>query len=134
MITLFFILFWDVIYDTKVPSAFINEIQYIPLDLYGEEFYKNRKNEIDTRLIDIRDGWSLDELFLFIIKNWESHSHKRSLIASDLFESADELIQIVCCIGRVCLGKLLERLVKDFKQFHSGLPDLFVWNFAERKV
>lgn len=134
LITLFFVLFWDIIYNTKVPSAFINEIQYIPLDLYSEEFYKNRKSDIDQRLIEIRNGWDLDELFLFINQNWENHSHKRSLIVQDLVENADELIEIVRCIGRECLTTLLKRLVRDFKQFHSGLPDLFVWNIGEEKV
>lgn len=134
LINLLFVLFWDIIYSTKVPSAFINEIQYIPLDLYSEEFYKNRKSDIDQRLEEIRDGWSLDELFLFVMQNWENHSYKRSLIIQDLVEDSDELIQIVDCIGRECLAILLERLVKDFKQFHSGLPDLFLWNYGERKV
>lgn len=134
LINLLFVLFWDIIYCTKVPSAFINEIQYIPMDLYSEEFYKNRKIDIDQRLKEIRDGWSSDELCFFIVQIWENHSHKRSLIIQDLIEHPDELNQIVCCIGRECLAILLERLIKDFKQFYSGLPDLFVWNYGERKV
>lgn len=134
LITLFFVLFWDIIYTSQVPSAFINEIQYIPLDLYSEDFYKNRKSDIDRRLKEIRNGWSLNKLFTFVIHIWESHSHKRSLIAQNLVESVDEIIEIICCIRRDCLTTLLERLVKDFKQFHSGLPDLFVWNFEEKKV
>lgn len=134
LLTLFSVLFWDIIYDSKVPSAFINEIQYIPLDLYSEDFYSNRKKHIDKRLAEIREVWASDALLFFAMQNWEMNSRKRSLIVSDLVESVDELIEIMSCIGRECLSSLLERLVKDYRQFHSGLPDLFVWDFKKKKV
>lgn len=117
-----------------MQSAFINEIQYIPLDLYGEDFYKNRKSDIDERLVQLKIRWSSEVLLSFAVQNWGNHSHKRSLIVSDLIQDAEELTEIISCIGRERLAILLERLAKDFKQFHSGLPDLFVWNSAQKKV
>lgn len=117
-----------------MPYAFINEIQYVPMDLYSKDFYNNRSEAIDKRLKEVRSGWSSDALLCFIVQNWEKHAHKRSLIVSDLIDGSQELIEIITCIGRECLAMLLERLAKNFKQFHSGLPDLFVWNAEKRKV
>lgn len=134
LITFFFLLFWDIIYDNSVPSAFINEIQYIPSDLYGEDFYSNRKNSVDQRLAEIKATWPLDMLESSIRENWEKHAPKRSLIVNELVQNGEELIEIISCIGRECLALLLERLAKHFKQFHSGMPDLFVWSFEKKKV
>lgn len=118
----------------EVPSAFINEIQYIPLDFFTEDFYTNRKEHIDKRLSEIKSSWSIYALHCFAIGVWESCSNKRSFIVKELIRDAEELIEIITCIGRECLSSLLDRLIKDFRQYHSGLPDLFVWNFEEKKV
>lgn len=134
LVTLFCILFWDIIYNCEVPLAFISEIQYLPMDLYGEEFYLNRKSHVDKRLQEIKTGWS-DEVFRqFIIDNWERHSHKKSLITKSVVNGSLQLLECALCIGRKCLADIMKRMVCNFRDCHSGLPDLFVWNAAQQKV
>lgn len=41
--------FWDQIF-MPVPGAFVNPYQAAPLDMYTQEFYKNRRGAIDRRL------------------------------------------------------------------------------------
>lgn len=133
-VAIFFILFWDVIYNVNVPQTFINEIQSVPLDLFSSDFYENRKNHVEKRLQEIKIDWTDDELQLFIITNWNKHSHKKSLLIKSVVQDAKELIEIVSCIKREPLSLVLQRLAMNFGMHQSGLPDLFLWNFHQTKV
>lgn len=128
--TLLFILFWDIIYDENVPGMFINEIQYLPLDFYSSQFYKKRKSAIDQRLNNIESGWSNELLEEFIKQTWHLHAYKKSLMSLLHFES-QTFCDIVSCVERTKLKAILERMIKCFKMFHSGLPDLFMWNLDD---
>lgn len=134
LVSIFFILFWDIIYDIYVPRTFINEIQSVPLDLLTEDFYENRKEHIDKRLRQIESDWTSEEMENFIVNNWNAHSHKKSMVMKNVVNDAEELIGIVRCIQRKSLSLSLRRLAVNFREHHSGLPDLFVWNLSQKKV
>lgn len=53
--TLFGLTFWDIIF-TPVPGAFETQFQAGPLDLGEDSFYYARKDLIDQRLGEIREG------------------------------------------------------------------------------
>ncbi|KAF5293920.1 hypothetical protein FQA39_LY13625 [Lamprigera yunnana] len=131
LVTIFFVVFWDILYSNKVPYAFINEIQYYPLDLMTE-FYDNRKEEISKRLSEIESNWSLSELSTFVDNIWSKHSKERSFINSEIVKEGNDLYNIILCIGRIRLRKILERLAINFHRYKAGLPDLFLWNVTEK--
>ncbi|KAF5274629.1 hypothetical protein FQR65_LT04329 [Abscondita terminalis] len=133
VVSLFFILFWDIIYGNAVPYAFISEIQYYPLDLHTKEFYTNRETEINRRLSEIESEWSTETLNKFVCDIWEKHSHEKSYIYSNIVNQPKDLEGIILCIGRVKLSKIMQRLVLDFRIYQSGLPDLFLWNTSNKK-
>lgn len=134
IISMFFMLFWNIIYDTKVPSAFISEIQYVPTDFFTEDFYQNRKKAIDDRIEEIQLLLPEDKIKHLLRCNWEFHSHKKSFVIQNIVEDSAQLCEIYDCIGRSVLAQIFKRLATNFKQYHSGMPDLFVWNPDEKKV
>lgn len=134
LITLFAVLFWDIIYNDNVPNVFITELQYLPFDLYTSDFYKNREILIKERLIDIGTRWELHVLNDFVRDVWDSHSDKRSLITLSNYFKSDDIRDIIACIGREILAKILERLVSNIKLYRSGVPDLFMWNATNLTV
>lgn len=133
IVTLFCVLFWDIIYDETIPDVFVTEMQYLPFDLYTSDFYKNRQESIVKRLKDIESDWEINEMENFMKEIWEQHSYKRSLIVMSMLDT-DALIIIFQCIGRKRLGKIFHRLVKSLKDFSAGMPDLFVWNQQNLEV
>ena len=133
--TLFNLFFWDIIYDDQnVTDVFINSNQYLPLDFYSPSFYEHRKASIDQRLIDIASEWHFQQLLDFLSNSWNSNHLKRSILSSlNRFDVAT-LHEIVTCIDRTILSQIFKRLLSNFKSFHSGLPDLFIWFINEKKV
>lgn len=127
-------LFWDIIYDTRIPSAFISEIQYAPTDLFTEDFYRNRQKAIDERIEEIETLLPEEKIKNLLVHNWELHSHKKSFAIRNIVEDTAQLCEIFDCIGRKVLAQICKRLAMNFGQYHSGMPDLFVWNANEKKV
>lgn len=127
-------LFWDIIYDTRIPSAFISEIQYAPTDLFTEDFYRNRQKAIDERIEEIETLLPEEKIINLLVHNWELHSHKKSFAIRNIVEDTAQLCEIFDCIGRKVLAQICKRLAMNFGQYHSGMPDLFVWNANEKKV
>lgn len=115
-------------------GAFILETQCYPLDLTTSHFYTNRQNSIDQRLNEIKSDWPLGQLENFMSEIWENHSHEHSLISQNLISDVNELYEIVLCIGRSKLAKILERIVKNYALYNSGLPDLFLWKTNTKNV
>ncbi|KAK4885580.1 hypothetical protein RN001_001851 [Aquatica leii] len=133
VVSIFFTLFWDIIYGDKVPYAFVNQIQYYPLDLMYKEFYVNRQEAIRKRLTEIECNWSLTELSDHVCTTWTNHYREKSFINAEIVDEPTHLFDILLCIGRLKLRKIMEHLVTDFKTYHSGLPDLFLWNVCDKK-
>ena len=62
--SLFALFCWD-IYFLPRPDAFHSPYQSMPLDLYTDEFYERRKEEIDKRMEDLSNS-SVQVCRLFI--------------------------------------------------------------------
>ncbi|KAK5647415.1 hypothetical protein RI129_002307 [Pyrocoelia pectoralis] len=133
LVTSFCVFFWDIIYDQTIPCVFISEIQSYPLDLYCSEFYTNRKNKIDKRLLQILHSWTDTDMYKFICDVWEKSSHRKSLIAWSVVDKPRHLFDMILCIGRIKVTKIFEHFLEDFGGYRSGLPDLFLWNTEEKK-
>ena len=131
MVTIFFTLFWDIIYSVDIPDVFISKLQYLPLDFYYDDFYENRKNTICTRLDEIKTEWSLDYMETYIVDTWDNVSTKKSLISPFIVNDGEELYQIILCIGRAVVSDICKRLAENFRRHNSGMPDLFVWNDSQ---
>lgn len=134
---LLMLFFWDIIYNPikPIPGTFISKLQVAPLDMFTSYFYSNRKEAFDKRLEEIGTEWSEEKLIDFAVDNWRNHSHERGAFGMIMDTINDELsveVLITVISGKV-LAKIFERLIKDMRQFRSGMPDLLVWNVDERK-
>lgn len=127
MQTIFFTLFWDIICIQDIPYTFICKMQYLPLDFNYEEFYHNRKAEIDKRLTDLQSDWSFEELESHITKSWDCIYKYKSLFVLDYVKDSERLYKIINCIGRTVVSGICQRLAKDFRDHRAGMPDLFVY-------
>lgn len=133
----FTLFFWDIIYnpDIVVPGTFLSRYQECPLDMYTTYFYVNRKELIDKRLSDLAKNWSDEQTVDFVTENWINYSHKAGLVdVSKCIPNKERLNVIVRCVGRKILSDIYRRLVKDLRQYRSGMPDLLVWNEQDKKA
>ncbi|KAJ3648874.1 hypothetical protein Zmor_020643 [Zophobas morio] len=135
IIASFCLLFWDIIYEDYVKGTFVSKVQSAPLDMYSSHFYKNRERRIKRRLSDIEHKWTEEIFRRRLFDRWTLHSHETSLCSLDaVVDKPERLYNAITCIGRDVLGKIFERLVKNFKYYRSGFPDLIVWNLPEKKA
>lgn len=70
--TIFFLLFWDIIYSKPrdIPGIFMSHFQQHPLDMFSESFYLNRKTLIDERLKFIKEC-SEDKMLALMKHIWD---------------------------------------------------------------
>ncbi|XP_077278968.1 fanconi-associated nuclease 1 isoform X2 [Temnothorax americanus] len=145
-ITLFATLFWDEIYDMKIPGAWVSLYQDAPLDLYSSEFYKNRKKQIDTKLQMVRN-YDSETLSKHLKREFELHCEYKSIAQGNIFNDSSSLqvstrqnkmchkyITCLCfqevafCLGVEGVVGICERLVYNFPLWKAGFPDIVVWN------
>ncbi|KAK2577223.1 hypothetical protein KPH14_003369 [Odynerus spinipes] len=129
-VTLFFVLFWEELYNIDVPGSFVTLYQKVPLDLFTQDFYKNRKETIDMKLQIVRniDPESLSNLMQ---NKFKSCNHIESMMHTTLFTSND-IKDIVHCLGTDGVVGICERLIHNYTLWKSGFPDLIVWNSSNK--
>ncbi|KAG8222427.1 hypothetical protein J437_LFUL008424, partial [Ladona fulva] len=88
--SIFGILFWDVIYQTKVPKVFLCPYQSLPLDLTSGEFYTNRESQTKTRIAQIKELWSECEMYDHVRKTWSKEEGKKSIVSWKIFQNLDQ--------------------------------------------
>jgi len=121
------VLFWEVFYDVVIPDAFRNPLQKMPLDHDTDDFYANRCEAIDARLLHI-EGADDAELREMIRDRWEKSFGVTSMVNWELFRGWEHLSGLALCLTRPQLRGVLERLVKRHRHTRSGFPDLTMWN------
>ncbi|XP_024874782.1 fanconi-associated nuclease 1-like [Temnothorax curvispinosus] len=126
-ITLFATLFWDEIYDMKIPGAWVSLYQDAPLDLYSSEFYKNRKKQIDMKLQMVRK-YDSETLSKHLKREFELHCEYKSIAQGNIFNDSSSLQEIAFCLGVEGVVGICERLIYNFPLWKAGFPDIFVWN------
>lgn len=125
------LLFWDVIYLSDVPDVFLSPFQATPLDLDSPDFYPSRQAEIEQRLESVK-RWSDDQLAEWIEGVWKENHGRTSLVSWDRFRDWEHLDGLVRCIPPHVLASVSERLLRNYRHYRSGFPDLIVWNPEEK--
>ncbi|XP_068620369.1 fanconi-associated nuclease 1-like [Battus philenor] len=132
--TIFFLLFWDIIY-TNIPGVrgiFLSLYQMYPLDLLTDSFYMNRKTLIDDRLQFIRSSRE-NELLNIMEKTWNSRPESElSGITRSL--GWDKIAAVCTCLGAAATAAICQRLAMNYNYAHSGFPDLTLWNINTKQI
>ncbi|XP_028168981.1 fanconi-associated nuclease 1-like [Ostrinia furnacalis] len=133
--TMFFLLFWDIIY-WKPPGCvgvFLTRFQKLPLDLFCESFYKNRSESIEARLSLIERS-SVEELLWIMQSKWCTRPETEHSGLSRDSMSWEQVCGVVTCLGGGALAALCRRLARDYRHAHSGFPDLTLWNTRTNQI
>ncbi len=143
--TLFGLLFWDIIF-APIPGAFETPYQTAPLEIFEDTFYHAREDLIEKRLDEI----SGNDARKIIQKVDDEHRERETWclgVRWDLFPKEDVLeiaevradseaffkwMTFVQCFKGEALACLCRVLCEDYAQRGSGVPDLFIWNYAEK--
>ncbi|XP_076680635.1 fanconi-associated nuclease 1 [Andrena cerasifolii] len=131
-ILLFVTLFWEELYDIHIPGAFVTQYQSAPEDLFTEQFYENRKEQIDMKL-QIINNLRSESLSNMMEERFKQYSQYQSIMPSDLLKSSVQLKEIVHCLGVQAVTGICKRLYDNYRLWRSGFPDLIVWNFDTKK-
>ncbi|KAF8205535.1 hypothetical protein K438DRAFT_1963974 [Mycena galopus ATCC 62051] len=131
--TLFTLLFWDIIF-MPVAGAFETDFQTCPLDMCEGTFLPSRRDPIELRLCEIKDGHAVE-----FVKLHDSE-HRNSNVAAvgvrwdlcpreDLVEVAKDSVQ---CISPNTLATICKMFCENYVEACLGAPDLILWD-AEKK-
>ncbi|XP_051898501.1 fanconi-associated nuclease 1 [Pristis pectinata] len=127
-LTLFGLLFWEIIFLPGIPDVFRSPFQTCPLDLYTDYFYQHRKEHIESRLRFLQ-GTSTETLHTLIADVWNSYKDTAAaLINWEIFSSLQQAQSLVSCLGGLFLSGICKILAEDLRHCRGGLPDLVVWN------
>ncbi|XP_062228200.1 fanconi-associated nuclease 1 homolog isoform X3 [Phragmites australis] len=126
--TIFGLLMWDVIFS-DIQDVFQSKFQTAPLDLETDDFYKSRKDLVESQLKKIQDGMAEEML----ISSWELHQGTSCRGVNWDRHSLTDLRAVVACIGGRRLASLLRHLAIDYRSWSSGMPDLLLWRFLDER-
>ncbi|KAI6045618.1 hypothetical protein EDC04DRAFT_3104166 [Pisolithus marmoratus] len=126
---IFGLLFWDIIF-APIPGAFETPYQAAPLDIVEDSFFYSRRELMEKRLSEIKDGEAAS-----IIRRVDA-MHRTSGtwcvgVQWDLI-SGEDMLDMVTCIGGEALFTMCRVLCEDYAARRSGGPDLFLWNAEQR--
>lgn len=128
IVTIYGLLFWDVIYHDEIADAFHNKYQPFPLDLHFEEFYERRRGLIEEKLQLIRSVLGMEDLVGIVEEVWGREEKKLSIVNWGMFEGDLERLKgLMRAMGRGMIADFCERLARNYRQYCSGFPDLVVW-------
>ncbi|XP_051204617.1 fanconi-associated nuclease 1 homolog isoform X1 [Lolium perenne] len=126
--TIFGLLMWDVIFS-EVCDVFHSKFQTAPLDFETDDFYKSRKDLIESQLGKIQDGMAEEML----ISSWELHQGTSCRGVNWDRHSMADLRAVVACVGGHRLALLLRHLALDYRSWSGGMPDLLLWRFLDER-
>lgn len=89
IVFLFGLLFWDEIYKADVADAFISEHQTHPLDLYGYDFFKNRKKQLEEKF-QLMQNWTEEQSKEYFTTKFEETLGVNSILPNFAFQNAEE--------------------------------------------
>lgn len=136
ILTLFYLLFWDIIYSkpANCVGIFLSTLQRVPLDMFCDSFYHNRKEAIDKRLAEIVSTTDCDEIVINLMQaTWDSRLEGEiSLINSEI--PWQDIEEVTRCLGAERLAAICKRLCTNFNYSKSGFPDLTVWHTPTKQI
>ncbi|CAG5092049.1 Similar to Fan1: Fanconi-associated nuclease 1 (Mus musculus) [Cotesia congregata] len=131
-VTLFAALLWDEIYGISVPGAFVCPYQTAPLDLFGSQFYPNRREAIDQKF-SYYEELDADSLSEIMYENFITYREYFSLMSNNLVEDGQDFKDIVRCLGVKAVVGICKLMAKNYCQWSAGFPDLIVWNSRKKR-
>lgn len=113
--------------DEKFEQLFNQTIQIngMPTDFFTSEFYERRKSIINNKIKELQHSNLEQNISESYKKNYGKNC--RPIEDWDKY-NIDELLISVQRIEKEKLIKIFERLITNFKDNRSGLPDLIVYN------
>jgi len=128
------LLFWDIIY-AKIDGVwspefgdFPSALQDMPRDLFTLEFYQRREKIIENRIKELYEIDIVNEL----IKSHKCHYDTRCRLIEKWEKfTIEELITPIRICDKNKLIEILKKLLFDFKNNRSGLPDLIIHSDKE---
>ena len=133
---IYFLLFWDEIFDDDIPLVFQSKYQSFPLDFFEKDFYINRKIKLDKKL-EVIYHYTKEELINHIkyiyeakngIKNpcilWESYlNNKNILLKISAAFGPKKLVEII----KIILTHGLKYVKKECLIYFCGMK-IFIVN------
>ncbi|KAG2013336.1 hypothetical protein CC2G_010258 [Coprinopsis cinerea AmutBmut pab1-1] len=129
MTTIFGLLFWDIIF-ADIRGAFETKFQSAPLDIVDDSFYYARKDMIDARLEELRQGKGVE----ILQRHYAAHSETKTCCIGVRWDICTEqdLVEILECLGGKQLASICKLFCEDYTGRCSGAPDLIAWNAQHR--
>ncbi|BHF64370.1 Fanconi-associated nuclease 1 [Sparganum proliferum] len=161
-VTLFGLLFYDLLFAQSRDDVFYSMRQTAPLDLFTDDFYVTRQSAVEMRLEliaraerttnaqlivsppsssprSIGEG-DLEALFMdpvsrLLTSAWTEHHGERCIgVSWDLFSSVSEVVELFWCLGPQLVASCCRLLATDYRNWQSGLPDLCLWSPSQSKA
>ncbi|CAB3259593.1 unnamed protein product [Arctia plantaginis] len=127
--TIYFILFWDIIYTKPlaIGGIFLSHYQQYPLDMLCENFYINRKAIIDEFLTIIQN--STENQIMKMIKDWYDKFDINDMpVKRRKMVNYNNIEIVVRCLRPRALAAICRRLAQNYKYMRCGFPDLTLCN------
>ena len=121
--------FWDIIF-TPAKGAFCNPFQRGPRDLFKEGFYLKRKEKIEKRLKEIKDGqWSWEQ----IEEVFDQKKFTANWMVAWKKVAKKDMKAFFQKVPDEDKAYIFSFMVKDLKCFCSGFPDLFLYKSRKKE-
>ncbi|QRV87386.1 mRNA cleavage and polyadenylation factor CLP1 [Ceratobasidium sp. AG-Ba] len=129
--TLFGLLFWDILF-APVPGAFETPYQSAPLDLFHDSFVSAREDIVKARIKQLLEDEGAARRLIEAVDERERPNETWCIgVRWDQFER-EALVEIVECLGGRALATICQLLAEEYAYRGGGVPDLFIWNYAEK--
>ena len=108
---------------TLFNASRIDDLQTAPLDLDTHSFFTARRDMIEARLQEIRQGKAV----VLLAECWSKHHGTYCRGVNWHKYSLETLQTIAACVGGSSLSALCRLLTQDHTGYSVGMPDLLLW-------
>ncbi|WVR06105.1 hypothetical protein IAU60_003135 [Kwoniella sp. DSM 27419] len=129
--TLFTLLMWPVLFS-PLPGAFETPYQTAPLDLGEDTFAPSRQDAIEARL----EAMSKTSTALGMLREVDTRERPRATwaIGVNWEYSQEDLEEVLECLGGRAMAGVCRMLAEEYRHRCSGVPDLIVWDYANKEA
>ncbi|OCF42115.1 fanconi-associated nuclease 1 [Kwoniella heveanensis CBS 569] len=129
--TLFSLMMWPILFS-PLPGAFETPYQTAPLDLGEDTFAPSRQEAIEVRL----EAMSRTSTALSMLKEVDDRERPRGTwaVGVNWDYGATDLEEILECLGGRAVAGVCRMLAEEYRHRCSGVPDLIVWDYANKDV
>ncbi|RXK39730.1 hypothetical protein M231_02923 [Tremella mesenterica] len=129
--TLFGLLMWPILFH-PLPGAFETAYQIAPLDLGEDTFATARAELIELRLMEMSETARAIEM----LREADHRERPNGTWAVGISWEypADDLEEILECLGGAAMTTICRMLCEEYRHRVSGVPDLIVWDAANKDI